>query len=438
MNVLVVGGGGREHAIVKKISENPKITKIYVTPGNAGISEIAQCIPIKADSISEICDFSVKNKIDFAVVAPDNPLVMGCTDLLEEHGIKVFGPNKAAAIIEGSKVFAKNLMKKYHIPTADYETFSDFDSALNYIETRKKYPIVIKADGLALGKGVIICNSLEESKAALNKIMIKKSFGKSGNKIVIEEYLTGPEITVLAFCDTNTIKPMISSMDHKKALDNDKGENTGGMGVIAPNPFYTKSVEEEAMSKIILPTVEALKKEGIMFKGCLYFGLMLTKDGLKVIEYNCRFGDPECQSVLMMLETDLFDIMQAVSSETLKNIDIKFKKGFSCCVVLASEGYPKAYKKGINIDLSKFCEKSLIKNKDEEVSIFHAGTTLSDHDKKKFVTSGGRVLNVVSYAKTLDRAINLSYEAVDKIHFEGMFFRKDIGKRAKDYKGDQA
>lgn len=432
MKVLVVGGGGREHAIIKKISENPQVTEIYATPGNAGISEIAKCVPIKADSINEICDFSVKNKIDFAVVAPDNPLVMGCTDLLEENGIRVFGPNKVAAIIEGSKIFSKKLMKKYNIPTADYEAFSDFDSALEYIEKNNRFPIVIKADGLALGKGVIIANSLEESKVALSKIMLEKSFGNSGNNIVIEEFLAGPEITVLAFCDGTTIKPMISSMDHKRAFDNDEGENTGGMGVIAPNPFYTKSVEEEAMSKIILPTVNALKKEGRMFKGCLYFGLMLTKDGLKVIEYNCRFGDPECQTVLMMLETDLLDIMQAVASETLENIDIKFKSGFACCVVAASKGYPKEYKKGFAIDLSNFNEKSLIKNKNESVSIFHAGTALAEYDNRSVVTSGGRVLNVVAYAETLDRAVELSYEGISKVHFEGMFFRTDIGKKAKE------
>lgn len=436
MKVLVVGGGGREHAIVKKISENPKVDKIFALPGNAGISQIAECVPISADDIDSICDFAVKNKIDFAVVAPDNPLVMGCTDLLEKSGIRVFGPDKAAAIIEGSKSFSKEFMKKHHIPTAAYEVFSDFDKALQYIKNQDKFPVVIKADGLALGKGVIIANSLEEAKEGLNKIMIDKAFGESGNSVVIEEFLTGSEITILTFCDGTTIKPMISSMDHKRAFDGDKGENTGGMGVIAPNPFYTEKVAKEAMANIILPTVKGLKEDGRKFKGCLYFGLMLTYTGLKVIEYNCRFGDPECQTVLMMLETDLLDIMEAVESETLDRIDVKFKKGYACCVVGASGGYPKKYDKGIKINFDEFDEKSPIQNENESVTVIHAGTAFDKSDGRTVVTSGGRVLNVVACAESLDRAIELSYEGINKIHFDGMFFRTDIGKKAKECKGD--
>lgn len=429
MKILVVGGGGREHAIIKKIKENKKVEKIYALPGNGGISELAESVPIPAGEIEKIRDFAVEHNIDFAVVAPDDPLILGCTDLLEEAGIPVFGPNKKAAIIEGSKTFSKAFMQKYRIPTAEYQTFSDYRAALDHITKKNRYPVVIKADGPALGKGVIIAEDLEAADSALQTIMIEKTFGNSGDRIVIEEFLEGPEITVLAFCDGKTLKPMLSSMDHKKIYDNDKGENTGGMGVILPNPFYTDEIAEITMKEIMLPTIRGLEKEGRPFKGCLYFGLMLTETGIKVIEYNCRFGDPEAQTVLSMLETDLLEIMQAVADEKLDKIELRFKSGAACCVVLASEGYPKTYEKGKEIFLEDF-HKEILCKKDETIFLFHAGTILSNG---RLLTDGGRVLNIVSVSDTLQSAVDLSYKAARTISFDKMCYRKDIGKKALEY-----
>lgn len=426
MKVLVVGGGGREHAIIKKIKENKKVEQIYALPGNGGIAELAECVPIAATNIEKIRDFAVEHKIDFAVVAPDDPLVLGCTDLLEKEGIPVFGPNKRAAVIEGSKAFSKDFMQKYKIPTARYQTCSDYETALDYIQKTNQYPIVIKADGLALGKGVIIAEDFETAKSALQTIMIDKTFGDSGNQVVIEEFLEGPEITILAFCDGKTVKPMLSSMDHKKIYDDDKGENTGGMGVILPNPFYTEEVAAATMNEIMLPTIRGLEKEGRAFKGCLYFGLMLTEAGVKVIEYNCRFGDPEAQTVLSMLETDLLEIMQAVANESLDKTEIRFKQGAACCVVAVSGGYPKAYEKGKEISLEQLNSNQLCKEK-ESITVFHAGTAISDG---KLVTNGGRVLNIVATSDNLRNAVDLSYRAIENISFDKMYYRKDIGKKA--------
>ena len=416
MKILVVGGGGREHAIIKKLKENKTIKQIFALPGNGGIAADATCINIAATDIEGIVDFAVNNKIDYAVVAPDDPLVLGCVDALNEKGILCFGPNKAAAIIEGSKVFSKNLMKKYGIPTAEYEVFDDADKALKYLETAP-IPTVIKADGLALGKGVIIAMTREEAKDAVISIMQDKQFGKSGDNIVIEEFLTGPEVSVLSFTDGNVVVPMISSMDHKRAGDNDTGLNTGGMGTVAPNPYYTDAVAEDCMQKIFLPTIRAMKAEGRTFKGCLYFGLMLTPNGPKVIEYNCRFGDPETQVVLPLLESDLLTVMQAVTNETLADTEVKFSKKHACCVIMASQGYPSSYKKGYEITIPA----------DLLDSTYVAGAALKDD---KLLTSGGRVLGVTSVANTLKDAINASYEKVENIKFDNRFYRNDIGQKA--------
>ena len=424
MKIMVVGGGGREHAIIKKLKESPKVEKIYALPGNGGISQDAECVAIGAKDIEAIKKFASENKIDFAVVAPDDPLVLGAVDALHEVGVKCFGPDKKAAIIEGSKVFSKNLMKKYSIPTAGYEVFSEPEKALEYLEN-SSYPTVIKADGLALGKGVIICPDFETAKDGINSIMNDKIFGDSGNNIVVEEFLTGPEVSVLCFTDGKTIAPMVSSMDHKRAHDNDEGLNTGGMGTIAPNPCYTEDVAKECMEKIFIPTVEAMNKEGRTFKGCLYFGLMLTPNGPKVIEYNCRFGDPETQVVLPLLKTDLLEVMMAVEDEKLSDINVEFSKGAACCVVMASEGYPQSYDKGYAVTQEELSDNA---------QVFHAGTALKDG---KIVTSGGRVLGVTATADTLEDAISEAYKAVGKVHFDNAFYRKDIGKKALAIKNNQ-
>lgn len=416
MKIMVVGGGGREHAIIKKIKENKAVEEIFALPGNGGMAKDATLVNIGATDIEKIVEFAVENKIDYAVVAPDDPLVLGCVDALEEKGISCFGPRANAAIIEGSKVFSKDLMKKYGIPTAAYEVFSDADKALEYVESCP-IPTVVKADGLALGKGVIIAMTREEAKDAVVSIMKDKQFGKSGDNIVIEEFLTGPEVSVLSFTDGNVVVPMISSMDHKRAGDNDTGLNTGGMGTVAPNPYYTKAVADECMEKIFLPTIRAMKAEGRTFKGCLYFGLMITPNGPKVIEYNCRFGDPETQVVLPLLESDLLTVMQAVTNESLKDCEVKFADKSACCVIMASEGYPVKYEKGYEITIPEELENN----------VFVAGAKL---ENGKLLTNGGRVLGVTSVKDTLENAIKASYEAVDKIHFGNAYYRHDIGKRA--------
>lgn len=416
MKIMVIGGGGREHAIIKKLKENKAIDKIYALPGNGGIENDAVCIPIGACEIDKIVDFASSEKIDYAVVAPDDPLVLGAVDRLEEIGIPCFGPRANAAIIEGSKVFSKNLMKKYSIPTASYETFNDMEKALAYLENAP-IPTVIKADGLALGKGVTVAFTREEAKKAVVEAMQDKKFGRSGESIVIEEYLEGPEISVLAFTDGKTVKPMVSSMDHKRSGDNDTGLNTGGMGTIAPNPYYTDKVAKICMDTIFVPTINAMNREGRTFKGCLYFGLMLTKDGPKVIEYNCRFGDPETQVVLPLLESDLLTVMKATTDGTLSETDVKFKDADACCVIMASDGYPVSYKKGYEITIP------------EEIfdSVYVAGATQKDG---KLYTSGGRVLGVTSVASTLKEAIDSSYKKVKEISFENAYYRHDIGQKA--------
>ena len=417
MNLLVVGGGGREHGIIQSLKKNPDVTKIYALPGNGGIAADAECVNIGATDIEGIVNFAKAHAIDFAVVAPDDPLVLGCADALEELGIPVFGPRKNAAIIEGSKVFSKRLMQKYNIPTAAYAVFTDLKEALDYIEDAP-IPTVIKADGLALGKGVIIAMTRDEAKKALRSMLEDKVFGDSGSRVIIEEFLTGPEVSVLSFTDGETVKPMISSMDHKRALDGDQGLNTGGMGTIAPNPYYTEEVAKECMETIFLPTIRAMKAEGRPFKGCLYFGLMLTPNGPKVIEYNCRFGDPETQVILPLLESDLLTVMQAVAAGKLAETEVKWKDASACCVVMASKGYPTAYEKGFEITLPQLGE-------DEHV--FIAGAKLKDD---KLVTSGGRVLGAVTVKPTLKEAIDASYALVDRIHFDNAFYRRDIGQRA--------
>lgn len=416
MKILVVGGGGREHAIIKKLKENKTVEQIFALPGNGGIAADAECVNISATDIEKIVDFAVTNKIDYAVVAPDDPLVLGCVDALNEKGIPCFGPESSAAIIEGSKVFSKNLMKKYGIPTAAYEVFDNADKALEYIETAP-IPTVIKADGLALGKGVIIAMTRDEARNAIVSIMQDKQFGKSGDSIVIEEFLTGPEVSVLSFTDGKVVVPMISSMDHKRAGDNDTGLNTGGMGTVAPNPYYTDKVAEECMNKIFLPTVRAMKAEGRTFKGCLYFGLMLTPDGPKVIEYNCRFGDPETQVVLPLLESDLLTVMQAVTNETLAETEVKFSNKNACCVIMASKGYPTSYEKGYEITVPD----NLLD------STYVAGAVLK---YGKLLTSGGRVLGVTAVENTLEAAIESAYKKVEKINFGNSYYRKDIGLKA--------
>ena len=416
MKVLVVGSGGREHAIIKKIKENPEVDKIYALPGNGGMAGDAECVNIAAMDIKGIVDFAVREKVGYAVVAPDDPLAAGCVDALEDEGVPCFGPRAKAAVIEASKVFSKNLMKKYNIPTAAYEVFDDASKALEYVQSAP-LPTVIKADGLALGKGVIIAKTREEAEAAVKEIMEDKKFGKSGDRVVIEEFLEGPEVSVLSFTDGKTLVPMVSSMDHKRAGDNDTGLNTGGMGTIAPNPYYTKAVADECMEKIFLPTMDAMNKEGRTFKGCLYFGLMITKDGPKVIEYNCRFGDPEAQVVLPLLESDLLSIMQAVTREELSEAEVKFSDKYACCVIAASEGYPVSYKKGFELTIPEDVRKDT----------FIAGAKL---ENGKLLTNGGRVLGVTKTADTLKSAIDASYAAMEQIRFENKYIRHDIGARA--------
>ena len=420
MKVMVVGGGGREHAIIKKLKESKQITEIFALPGNGGIAADATCINIGAKDIGKITEFAKAEKIDYAVVAPDDPLVLGCVDALNEIGIPCFGPEKKAAIIEGSKVFSKNLMKKYGIPTAEYEVFTDLKAALTYLETAP-VPTVIKADGLALGKGVIIAMTRDEAKEAVRSMMEDKIFGESGSQVVIEEFLTGPEVSVLSFTDGKTVVPMISSMDHKRALDNDEGLNTGGMGTVAPNPYYTEEVAKECMEKIFLPTVNAMNSEDRTFKGCLYFGLMLTPKGPKVIEYNCRFGDPETQVVLPLLDSDLLTVMMATTNGTLAETEVKFKNEHACCVIMASKGYPQKYDSGFEITIAD-------ETKDK---VYIAG---AKKDGEKLLSAGGRVLGATETADSLEKAIDGAYALVEKIHFENAYFRHDIGKKAKEAK----
>ena len=416
MKIMVVGGGGREHAIIKKIKENKSVEKIYALPGNGGMAQDASCVDIGAKDIAAIVEFAVANKIDYAIVAPDDPLVLGCVDALEEKGIPCFGPRANAAIIEGSKVFSKNLMKKYGIPTAAYEVFDDMDAALKYLESAP-IPTVIKADGLALGKGVIIATTLDEAKQAVVSMMQDKQFGTSGDHIVIEEFLTGPEVSVLAFTDGKVVVPMVSSMDHKRAGDGDTGLNTGGMGTVAPNPYYTADIAEECTERIFKPTIDAMNKEGRTFKGCLYFGLMLTPNGPKVIEYNCRFGDPETQVVLPLLESDLLTVMQATTNGSLADTEVKFSQGHACCVIMASAGYPQSYEKGFEMTIPD----------DIAPDVYVAGAKTADG---KLLTNGGRVLGVTSVCDSLEEAIKASYKKVEKIHFDNKYYRHDIGQRA--------
>lgn len=421
MDILIVGGGGREHAIAAALAKSPKVGKLYCAPGNGGISALAECFPVKATDVDGIVELAKKLQPDYVFVAPDDPLVMGMVDKLNEAGFRTFGPRANAAIIEGSKAFSKGLMKKYGIPTAEYETFTDEDKAVAYIKEKNSYPAVIKADGLALGKGVVIAQNFEEAKAAVHSMLVDGKFGKSGSEIVIEEFMDGVEATVLAFTDGKTVKPMISSMDHKRAYDNDKGLNTGGMGTIAPNPRYTADIAKTATEKIFVPTIRAMEAEGRPFKGCLYFGLMLTANGPKVVEYNCRFGDPETQVVLPLLETDLVDIMEAIWEERLDKLDIKWSKKSCACVVMASGGYPEKYETGKPI--SGLDEKG----QSPLAYIFHAGTRLEDG---KYLTSGGRVLGVTSTADDLRSALANAYKAVESISFEKAHYRKDIGAKA--------
>lgn len=420
MKVLVVGGGGREHALVRKIKESKKVDEIFCTPGNGGISYDAKCFDVAATDIDGVVNLAKEIKADLVVVAPDDPLVAGMVDALNEAGFKTFGPRANAAIIEGSKVFSKELMQKYNIPTAEYKVFDNAEEAIEYIKERNEFPTVIKADGLALGKGVIIPENLDDAIAGVKEIMEDKIFGASGNNIVVEEFLTGPEVSVLAFTDGKCVKPMVSSMDHKRALDGDKGLNTGGMGTVSPNPYYTQEVAKECMDKIFIPTINAMNNEGRTFKGCLYFGLMITPKGPKVIEYNCRFGDPETQVVLPRLKTDIVDIFEAIDNETLSDLDVEWGDDACACVIMASGGYPKSYPKGIEIT-------GLSNGQLDGVTVYHAGTKLQDN---KLVTSGGRVLGVTALGDTLENALKKSYDAVEKIHFEGAHYRRDIGKLA--------
>ena len=416
MKLLVVGGGGREHAIIKSLKKNPDVTEIYAAPGNGGIAADATCVNIPATDIDAIVAFALENGIDYAVVAPDDPLVLGCVDALEEKGIPCFGPKANAAIIEGSKAFAKNLMQKYGIPTAAYEIFTELDKALAYLENAP-IPTVIKADGLALGKGVIIAQTREEAKLAVTDMMANAKFGKSGSTVVIEEFLTGPEVSVLAFTDGKVVRPMVSSMDHKRAGDNDTGLNTGGMGTIAPNPYYTDEIAKQCMKEIFLPTIRAMKKEGRTFKGCLYFGLMLTPKGPKVIEYNCRFGDPETQVVLPLLKSDLLTIMQACTNGTLSTTSVRFSKKYACCVIKASAGYPESYKKGYRLTMSERAA----------AHTYVAGAKLADG---KLVTSGGRVTGTTAVRSSLEEAIAAAYRLSAGVKFKNAYSRSDIGQRA--------
>lgn len=420
MKVLVVGGGGREHALIRKIKESEKVDSIACCPGNGGISYDADCYNVSATDIDGVVRLAKEIKADFVVVAPDDPLVAGMVDALNAEGFATFGPKADAAIIEGSKVFSKDLMLKYNIPTAEYKVFDKAEDVIEYIKEKNEFPTVIKADGLALGKGVIIPESLDEAVAGVKEIMEDKIFGASGNHVVVEEFLTGPEVSVLAFTDGKCVKPMVSSMDHKRALDGDKGLNTGGMGTVSPNPYYTDEIAQECMEKIFIPTIEAMNQEGRTFKGCLYFGLMLTPKGPKVIEYNCRFGDPETQVVLPRLKTDIMDIFEAINNETLADLDIQWSDEACSCVIMASGGYPKSYPKGIEI--SGLSEGQL-----DGVTVYHAGTAiLAD----KLVTSGGRVLGVTALGSDLTEALEKSYRAVEQIKFDGAHYRKDIGQRA--------
>ena len=423
MKLLVVGGGGREHAIVKKLKESDLCTEILCAPGNGGIAADARCVPVAATDIDGQVELAKAERVDYVVVAPDDPLALGLVDRLAEAGIPAFGPSAAAARIEASKVFSKNLMKKYGIPTAEYEVFDEPAKALDYIRAKGKYPVVIKADGLALGKGVLICESEAAAKEALHEMMEEKVFGASGSRVVVEEFLTGPEVSVLSFADGKTVKPMVSSMDHKRALDGDQGLNTGGMGTVAPNPYYTPEMAERCMKEIFLPTMQAMQAEGCPFKGCLYFGLMLTPDGPKVIEYNCRFGDPETQVVLPLLESDLLQVMQATTNGTLDKTEVKFSTGAAACVILASGGYPVAYEKGKPIE--GLTDGQLPGCKD--ITVYHSGTAQADQG---LVTAGGRVLGVTATADTLPEALKKAYAATEQIHFEGMHKRTDIGARA--------
>ncbi len=423
MDILVIGSGGREHAIVRKLKESPKAGKLYCVPGNGGIACDAACGPVGAMDKEGVLAFAKEHKADFIFVAPDDPLAAGMTDFLEAAGFPCFGPNAKAAEIESSKVFSKNLMKKYGIPTAVYEVFTEQGAALEYIRDQGKYPVVIKADGLALGKGVVIAQNEQEAEEALQSMMEEKIFGDSGSRVVVEEFLTGPEVTVLAFTDGKTLCPMASSMDHKQAYDGDKGPNTGGMGTISPNPAYTKEAEQRCMEEIFLPTMQAMNAEGRKFKGCLYFGLMLTPDGPKVIEYNSRFGDPEAQVVLPRLETDLAEIITAVAQERLGELEIKWSEKASACVILASGGYPGSYPKGLEI--AGLDEKGQIAAM-PEVTVYHAGTK---RENGKFYTNGGRVLGLTALGDTLEEALETAYRAVDMVNFEGVMFRKDIGRR---------
>ncbi len=416
MKIMVVGSGGREHAIIKKIKENNEVSEIFALPGNGGMENEATCVDIKGTDIDKVVDFALENKIDYAVVAPDDPLVLGLVDALEEKGVPCFGPRKNAAIIEGSKVFSKNLMKKYGIPTAEYEVFDDFEKAKEYLKTAP-IPTVIKADGLALGKGVIIAYTREEALDALVSIMQDKAFGKSGDKVVVEEFLEGPEVSVLSFTDGKTVVPMVSSMDHKRIGDNDTGLNTGGMGTVAPNPYYTADVAKTCMDTIFLPTIKAMNAEGRTFKGCLYFGLMITKKGVKVIEYNCRFGDPETQVVLPLLKTDLLTIMKKVTEGKLSEIEVEFEEKNACCVIMASKGYPVSYEKGYEITIP-----TEINDK-----VFVAGAKAQNG---KLLTNGGRVLGVTNIADSLESAIEKSYNDVKKIKFDNSYYRTDIGQKA--------
>ena len=416
MRVLVVGGGGREHTVIRKLKENPEISQIFALPGNGGMAQDAECVPIGAKDIASIVTFAVSNEIDYAVVTPDDPLVLGCVDALEDAGIPCFGPRSEAAIIEGSKVFSKNLMKKYGIPTARYEVFTEMEAALHYLETAP-VPAVIKADGLALGKGVIIAQTRDAAFQAVREMMEDRKFGASGDRIVIEEFLEGPEVSVLSFTDGKTIVPMVSSMDHKRAGDNDTGLNTGGMGTVAPNPYYTPEVAARCMEEIFLPTVRAMNAEGRTFKGCLYFGLMITKDGPKVIEYNCRFGDPETQVVLPLLKSDLFTIMRAVTEEKLGEVEVEFSEQCACCVILASRGYPEHYEKGFPLEIPETVREQ----------VYVAGAALKEG---RLVTNGGRVVGCTAVADTLEDAINCAYAVASQVHFDNAYCRKDIGQRA--------
>ncbi len=420
MKLLVVGSGGREHAVIRKLKENKEIEKIWCAPGNGGISSDAECVDIKATDKENMVKFAKENGVDFCIVTPDDPLALGMVDDMEAEGIPCFGPKKDAAIIEASKAFSKDLMQKYHIPTADYQTFDDAKEALKYIEEKNTFPVVIKADGLALGKGVLICETLDDAKTAVREMMVEHIFGKSGNTVVVEEFMTGPEVSVLAFTDGNVVKPMISSMDHKRVNDNDEGLNTGGMGTIAPSPYYTKDIANVCMETIFLPTIKALKEEGRTFKGCLYFGLMLTPNGPKVVEYNCRFGDPETQVVLPLLESDLYTIMRACHDGTLADVDVKWSEEACACVVEASGGYPVKYEKGYEIH-----------GLDEDgqhkgVVIYHAGTK---KENGKYYTNGGRVLGITAKGTDLQEALDKAYAVVQEVGFDKMHYRTDIGKK---------